>query len=488
MAQATSTTFGEIVLAGDLFGDDANEISLAPSGVDPGAQNPYSKIHVDAKGRTTWRGDVVYETDIQPHVPAASKSQKGIFVVGDNIDATAGTISIKNASSSAKGVFQLGYQMEINQSTGKVDVTVPTASASNKGVAQIGSGFDIASGVLSRSGFNFATGSVKGMVKVGANFNIDYGVISVPYATASVKGVASVDGSQFYLDTANNYLYTHACATMLYGRVQGFSSDFSIDGNGVLSYISPWTTTPATTSTLGGVKIGSFLFMTGDDALTVAQDASTSQKGFVEVGTGFLVESGVLSAALSTASNWGLICSGDPSTTGMVYNLTPISDGTPESGTSGLRFRRCDTSTPANLAIAGVVKSANMDNISVTNGVMDVGVNIPKKDTFNTYTKAQVVSKQTFVDTDWSKGSVFELIMTSNITSVPAPTNAVAGQVMTLIVTQDATGGRTLTGWNSVYKFNSSLTLSTAPNTTDLITIICKSPTEFYVLASKGYI
>ena len=118
---------------------------------------------------------------------------------------------------------------------------------------------------------------------------------------------------------------------------------------------------------------------------------------------------------------------------------------------------------------------------------MDVGINIAKKNTANIFTKAQIAAKQTFVDTDWSRGNNFEIVMTSNITSVPAPTNAVAGQVVNLIVKQDATGGRTMTGWNSVYKFNGTLTLSTAPNAVDIITIICKSSTEFYVLSSLGY-
>ena len=490
MANATSTSLGQIVLAGDLFGDNANTPELVHSGIEPGNYDPAKKIHVDTKGRMTWAGPAIWETDLEPYCQHATKDQKGIFAVGRNIDVASGTISIKNASKDYPGVFQLGFGMSINPSTGAVDVNIQDASASNKGVVQVGSGLSIANGVLSRDGWNDATTSVKGFSKVGSNFSISYGTISVPYASSSVAGVVTVDSTQLYLDGASNTLYPHAAHTMLYGMVYGFSSDFSIS-NGVLSYSSPYASVVSDGSTLGMVKIGTGLYMDGNDALTIAQDATTSVKGFVEVSTGFNVSSGILSAPLGSTSAWGLLCVGDITVNGaMSYQTTPISaPGAPEDGTSGLRFRRCDTANPANASFAGAVRSGNMNNISITNGIIDVGVNITKKDTFNTFTAAQITSKQTFVDTDWTRGNVVEITMTSNVTSVPAPVNAVDGQVTTLIIKQDATGGRTLTGWNAVYKFigGSAPALSTAANAVDIFTIIRKSSTEYYVLYSKGF-
>jgi hypothetical protein len=491
MAQATNSSLGQIVLSGDLFGTNANQPELVHSGVVPGNYKPAKKIHVDSKGRLTWAGPASWENDLYPYAQNASKTQKGVFQVGYNIDVTDGTISINNASADNAGVFQLGFGMSINQSTGAVDVSVQDASASNLGVVQVSDGFEVAAGVLSRAGFGNATASYKGMVKVGTNFNIDYGTISVPYATASTPGVVSVDGTQLYLDSSSHYIFPHSASSFLYGMIYGFTSDFSIDGNGVLSFTSPYTNTIASASTLGKVKIGSGLFMTGDDALTVAKDASASDKGFVEVSTGFTVTSGTLSAPLGGTTGWGLLCVGDTTINGsMSYNLAPISaPGAPEDGTTGLRFRRCDTVNPANIPLAGAVRSGNMNNISIVNGIIDVGVNIPKKNETNIYTKAQVCAKQSYVDADWSRGSVIELVMTGNVSSVPAPTNAVDGQVITLLITQDSTGGRTLTGWNSVYKFQGGVapTLSTTPNTTDIFTIIRKSSTEYYVLYTKGF-
>ena len=487
MAAATNSTLGTVALAGDLAGTSTTP-ELAPTGVKAGSHQNVTKIHVDSKGRIQWCGGANYEQDIKPSMPIVSANTAGMFYVGPNINVSSGTISVSQASASTKGIFKVGNNLEINQSTGAIDVIIPVASASQKGTVQVGSGFAINGGVLSRNGAGIdASGVAKGVVKIGANISINYGTISIPYATDTVAGVAPIDNSNFYKDPATQTLFPHAAHPALYGMVFGWSNDFYLNGEGKLSLNNPNLTTIASDTVLGNVKIGANLYMTGDNQLTLVRDADTSNKGLVSVGSGLTVTSGVLSAELASDSQWGLACVGDPTATLISYNTTPISaPGLPEDGSSGLRFRRCDTAAQ-NLAYAGVVRSANMNNISINNGVLDVGINIAKKNTANIFTKAQVTAKQTFVDTDWSRGNVIELTMTSNITSVPAPINATAGQIMNLIVRQDATGGRTLTGWNSVYKFNGTLTLSTAPNAVDIITIICKSSTEFLVLPSLGY-
>ena len=490
MAQATSTTLGQIVLAGDLFGNDANSVSLVPTGVEPGTVNPLSKCHIDSKGRLTWTGPIDYAGDVSSHVPSATSSVKGAFVVGRNIEVTSGNIFIKNASSSEFGVFGIGNNLEINQSTGAIDAIIPDASASSKGVFQVGANFNIANGVLSRTGFNDATYSVKGMVKPGPTFDISNGVLSVPYATTSTFGVASIDNYNLYLDTADNRLYCHAANYMLWGMVYGISSDFYFDGTtGALCYTSPYSLSAASASVVGSVKIGSGFYINSETGeLSTVIDATTTSKGVVEASDNIQVSNGVISIATGSSSNYGCVCVGDSNTTLMTYNTTPIANpGFPDDGTTGLRFRRCDTAAQ-NLNYPGVVRTTNQNNISIVNGAIDIGINIAKKNTFNTFSKAQVVAKSTYVDTDWSRGNNIDLTLTGNISSVAAPINAVPGQIMNLYIKQDATGGRTITGWDSVYKFNSTLTLSTAPNSVDIITFICKSSTEFYVLFNKGYI
>ena len=73
---------------------------------------------------------------------------------------------------------------------------------------------------------------------------------------------------------------------------------------------------------------------------------------------------------------------------------------------------------------------------------------------------------------------------TGNIT-LNAITNIVSGQNITLAITQDATGNRTLT---STMKFASNVrTLSTAANSTDIISIVYVGST-YYASLTRGYV
>lgn len=696
MAAATNSTLGTVALAGDLAGT-ADAPELAPTGVKSGSYTSVSKMHIDSKGRIQWCGSANYGADLVSSMPQAASDTAGIYYIGPNININAGTISVNQASSTVKGIFKIGNNLEINQSTGALDVVMPSASASQRGIIQAGTDFSVTSGVLNRNSFLPATTTSKGMVQVGSGFNLDSGALDVNTASDTVSGIAAIDTSNFYLDTSTQTLYPHAANYMLYGMVFGWSSDFALDGNGKLTYTSPYTNVPATASTAGMVKIGSGInisptdgtisiypveasasvkglvevgsgfnvasgvlsldvsdsntygvtkidtnYFTSVSGLLTAKDATTTSKGVVQagsgiqaaggvisvldatslaqgvvqVGSGFQVSSGTISVPLATAvtkgiwtgdgtmsmsgntislpdattTSLGTIVSGqgfqitsgvlstvNPTTTaygtasygagltiaGGVVNFTTDAsasvkgkvqvgsginissdgnavisvqdasasnlgiiqagtdlqvssgtisvntatssvkgvftlgtsvtsntisptEGTPEAGTTGLRFTRAHAGQPTT---PGVVREGDTNNLQIVNGVINTGSNVPLKNAFNMYSAAQICQKITYTSTDWSLGNQVELILTSNITSVPAPTNATAGQVLTLILRQDATGGRTLTGWNSVYKFQNGVapTLSTAANAVDILTILCKSSTEFLVLPSLGY-
>ena len=62
--------------------------------------------------------------------------------------------------------------------------------------------------------------------------------------------------------------------------------------------------------------------------------------------------------------------------------------------------------------------------------------------------------------------------------------NSVAGRSMTLIVTQDGTGGHTLT--SSMLFAGASKTLSTAAGAKDIISVFYDGST-YYATLSKGY-
>ena len=80
-------------------------------------------------------------------------------------------------------------------------------------------------------------------------------------------------------------------------------------------------------------------------------------------------------------------------------------------------------------------------------------------------------------------GTIYKYTATGNFT-LNSLANAVAGTSMTIIITQDATGNRTLT---STMKFAGGIkTLSTAANSIDIISVFYDG-TAYYAVLSKGY-
>lgn len=84
---------------------------------------------------------------------------------------------------------------------------------------------------------------------------------------------------------------------------------------------------------------------------------------------------------------------------------------------------------------------------------------------------------------DASIGTIYKYTATGNFT-LNSLNNAVAGTSMTIIITQDATGSRTM---SSTMKFaGASKTLSTAGNSIDIISVFYDG-TTYYATLSKGY-
>jgi hypothetical protein len=84
---------------------------------------------------------------------------------------------------------------------------------------------------------------------------------------------------------------------------------------------------------------------------------------------------------------------------------------------------------------------------------------------------------------DVANGTVQKVTLTGNVT-FSAFSNPVAGQSLTLIVTQDGTGSRTLT---STMKFSGAAkTLTTAANSIDIITVFYDG-TTYYASLGKGF-
>jgi hypothetical protein len=185
-------------------------------------------------------------------------------------------------------------------------------------------------------------------------------------------------------------------------------------------------------------------------------------------------------------------------------------------------FTNVKPESPAHYVFIGVVERANAGNgqifVRVQNGfeldeIHDVNVtNVQPNDTLirnsgntlwinqnfgTTVTNSNITLKQyqeTRVDLgstggsltlNMANGSIFAMTATSSISNI-ALSNAGVGASGTLIITQDGTGGKTLTT-TSAWKFaNGAKTLSTAAGAIDIISFFTDG-TTVYAALSKGY-
>lgn len=204
MAQATTTTEGEIVLAGDLTGD-ANAPELRASGVTPGSYTVAARVSVDSKGRVTFAGPQIGD-ELLSIAPDASSSTKGIASFGAGITVTAGAASLTPmaaATSSNLGAVRVGTNLSISDG----ELSLPQANAFVKGVFSPGADISVSSGVATANynlttvegSIPLASSTVFGKVAIGPQFSNSGGQVVANEATTSTKGVASFDSSWFSL-------------------------------------------------------------------------------------------------------------------------------------------------------------------------------------------------------------------------------------------------------------------------------------------------
>lgn len=86
---------------------------------------------------------------------------------------------------------------------------------------------------------------------------------------------------------------------------------------------------------------------------------------------------------------------------------------------------------------------------------------------------------------DMSTGFNFSVTLAGN-RAISNPTNPKVGQSGVILISQDATGSRTLS-WGSYFKWSggTAIVLSTAANSVDCISYFVKSSTEIYLFVSK---
>ena len=346
MAQATNTTEGQIVLSGDLYGDDATFPTLVPSGVTEGTYTGFKNtgtaipsapfysyvLHVDAKGRITY----AKEYGVSVAVNDATAISKGIARIGTGINGSSGTWSIADGTTSTKGKLMAGSGLSTTNGTMYCTYNgAPLASASVFGAAQPGSYMNMTSGALTVDFSNLiATDSVTGTVKVGSNLNVtgdgtlshaswadgttsskgllqvgstlsvSSGVVSIPDGTAAAKGKLQVgDGLNVSAGVVSLNRTSYATDTVAGVVKSGWST--GVSGSGVMTLSPGW----AAVGYKGIVSVGAGLSVTGG-AISLSEPtrlpASSSQLGLVKVPTAnglSVAGDGTLSYVLSTATN-----------------------------------------------------------------------------------------------------------------------------------------------------------------------------------------
>ena len=133
--------------------------------------------------------------------------------------------------------------------------------------------------------------------------------------------------------------------------------------------------------------------------------------------------------------------------------------------------------------IKGTTEWANISSTGIQTGGTIQGDNTVLKKFNETVVSLGTVNGDISANVNATNGSIFTLTIDGDIT-FNSIANAVAGSTITLIITQDATGSRSLT---STMKYtDGDKILSTAAGTTDIITVIYDG-TNYYASLTKAY-
>jgi len=440
MALATNTSPGEIQLAGDLAGNnDATAPELTDLGIVSG-QYVYPSVTVDNKGRITniVTGD---PSTLSNLIPAASATARGTVQAGlglsVNQNALAGYNEV-NFNTAIDGteltdlVSCAEYSITITVDFGITQVITLSnviLTTINDIINQINNLLSGATGTVVNGKVRFTSDTTGRLSLVEIN---DDNVFKCATGFTSIALVV--------VGLASCEINADIATISNVGIIQ-VGSGLAVDGTGLLS------TNIASSTNLGTVQIGSGLTVDGTGVLsaTAIPDGSLSVKGIVQIGTGIDVTNGLISASV------------------------------------------------ANNTDKGIVSSANVNNISITAGNINVGSDIALLNVSNNWTTAQVVSPVSVssaanvIVVDASLSNNFTILMNEDST-LQDLNNIAAGARYTFVITQDSTGSRLLI-FDTTFKFKngSDKTLSTASGSVDILSCVSDG-TNLYCSLTKGFV
>lgn len=145
-------------------------------------------------------------------------------------------------------------------------------------------------------------------------------------------------------------------------------------------------------------------------------------------------------------------------------------------------FNAPQTTVTANLPLAGSTALLGVDtNLAAGQSPQQAGIALAQLDAI----ALTAITYAATITPDRSLGERFTCALTGNVT-IAAPTNAYAGQRITIKLTQDASGSR-LGTWNSAYKFvGGSKTLTTTASAIDIASGYYDG-TNWWMALNKAY-
>ena len=253
------------------------------------------------------------------NVAIAGESVLGGIKVGEGFSMIEGSASVTiEGASAVKDVLSLnvagesvlgGIKVGINLAMYKDSLcaTIPVATDIHRGGIRIGEGletdpvnFNPAKDLLR---VKTASETVKGGVKIGKGLVMDGDTLKIHIQEESMSDSFIFDsekGNMLRLvEPLNNRYIPPAWKNRIGGIMP--SAGLSVDVDGYLSVtFSPYTLPAATTTKLGGIKVGSGLKMT-DETLSATYSytlptASKTTKGGIKVGTGLSMDGDTLNA------------------------------------------------------------------------------------------------------------------------------------------------------------------------------------------------